>query len=221
MKPLVAGVLMIGSLYWGDEGGRDQWRRSRLDDTKKWYVHVPIYYGRPSYSRGNTYTMVFGRLEPSQFGQAIVVQCKRLITSIDDVIEEARWLWGAETKGEHRQHADAACSTWGSVAIMPNHSIADELVEAWRKRSGAVTEDEDLLIRTGQLDIPWPLIVDDNSPLPLDLLLATTNKPTSLHSNPREIAEAWNEHGFRDYFEENQEAGIVTFQDEEIRGWLK
>lgn len=54
--PLSMGVLIIGSLYWR-EGGRDRWRRWRLDMTSKWLVRAPIRYGRRSLN--NTFTMVF------------------------------------------------------------------------------------------------------------------------------------------------------------------
>jgi hypothetical protein len=224
VKPLLAGVLIIGSLYWDDEGGRDRWRCWRLDLAKKLHVHVPIRYGRRSASRGNTYTMVFARLDDSKFGQAIVLPCKHLISSVDDLVNEARWLWAAETKrvpeSQDGELPKGLSDTWGSVAILPSLNTPEPILKGWREMFDA--QDETLMVRTGgRLDIDWPTIAGDEPSVLFDLLLATTNRPTSVDSTPEQIAEAWNTFGFRNYFEENRKAGIITFQDSEIRPWLR
>src|SRR6266699_3689807 len=68
--PLSVAVLIIGSLYWRG-GGRDRWRRWRLDKNRKWLVKAPIQYGRRS--KNKTFTMVFSRLSDNQLGQAIIM----------------------------------------------------------------------------------------------------------------------------------------------------
>src|SRR3546814_14186903 len=75
------GILIIGSLYWDKENGRDDWRKRRLDTNASIPVRVPIYYGRKSASRGNTYTMTFRRNDPS--GMAALVPCQREIETIE------------------------------------------------------------------------------------------------------------------------------------------
>ena len=92
--PLTVGVLIIGSLYWRPEG-RDRWRRWRLDSDNKWLVKAPIRYGRRS--QNQTYTMIFSpEHQEDQFGQAVVVQCRRDVACAPDLIREAEWLWSAE-----------------------------------------------------------------------------------------------------------------------------
>src|SRR3546814_18912957 len=88
------GILSIGSLYWDKENGRDDWRKRRLYTNASSPVRVPIYYGRKSASRGNTYTMTFRRNDPS--GMAALVPCQREIETIEDLKDEVEALWKAE-----------------------------------------------------------------------------------------------------------------------------
>src|SRR3546814_21097578 len=81
------GILIIGSLYWDKENGRDDWRKRRLDTNASIPVRVPIYYGRKSASRGNTYTMTFRRNDPS--GMAALVPCQREIETIEDLTDRS------------------------------------------------------------------------------------------------------------------------------------
>jgi hypothetical protein len=61
-------------------------------------VKAPIRYGR--LSRSKTYTMVF---DPGcRDGQAKVRSCLRSVSSIADLVEEAKALWVAETSPQHR-----------------------------------------------------------------------------------------------------------------------
>src|SRR3546814_21003532 len=96
---MTCGILIIGSLYWDKENGRDDWRKRRLDTNASIPVRVPIYYGRKSASRGNTYTMTFRRNDPS--GMAAVVPCQREIQTNETVTDEvaAPVTTEAHTKG--------------------------------------------------------------------------------------------------------------------------
>jgi hypothetical protein len=222
---LSMGILIIGSLYWDDEGGRDLWRRWRLNSKRKWAVKAPIRYGRQSETRGNTYTMVFSRLKPKEFGQAIVLECQRRIHTEDDLMAEAKWLWAAEKKKVPPTEQGALPSSlveeWGSVALLlrpggcsqPLHSllkrpvpgIPQQLLDRWSRVSSE--RDSDLIIADrGILDIAWPDRTDGGGPVPLSLLLATTNRPTDGGiSSARSIADAWNAAPkFRNYFDANQ-----------------
>jgi hypothetical protein len=222
---LYAGILIIGSLFWDDEGGRDRWRRWRLYANHK-RVRVPIRYGRRAASRKNTYTMVFSRMASEDFGFAIVVGCRRPIESTGDLMHEARWLWSAETKtvpsSEDAEPGPDVSASWGRVTalVRPDAPVPEGLVQ--RLVSTAGTRDEALLVDDrGTLDVAWPRLCDDDTLMPFDLLLATTNRPTDKYPTAQAIAEAWNANGYRDYFDNNQRAGITTFQDEDIRRYLK
>lgn len=213
---------MIGSLLWDSEGGRDRWRSWRLDASTEWRVAVPIRYGRKSATRGNTYTMVFDRLDSSKFGQGVIVECRRVIRSLADLKSEAQWLWAAEMKAIPGREDDpppgVTSTTWGRVAILLRQSTHGPLTDGWKKISGP--KDEDLMVREGRLEIEWPEPIDGQARTPLDILLATTNKATKPRPTPRAIAEAWNQRGYRGYFDENQKAGILTSEDTEIRKYL-
>ncbi len=239
---LSVGILIIGSLYWDDGGGRDRWRRWRLNSERKWAVKAPIRYGRQSEKRGNTYTMVFSRLTSEDFGQALVLECERPIHIEGDLITEAKWLWAAEKKTVPLTEQGALplsiVETWGGVALLlrpsgciqrplhtllrrPAPGIPQQLLERWSHESPE--GDSGLMITDrGLLDIAWPHRTDGRGPVPLDLLLATTNRPTDRGiSSARSIADAWNAAPeFRNYFDANQRAGILTFQDHDIKQCL-
>jgi hypothetical protein len=73
------------------------------------------------------------------------------------------------------------------------------------------------------LDIPWPQRLSDGSVVQLDFLLATATRPT-LTGTPlsyptvEAISEAWNADTRNrvEYFWNNYDNGIRTFQDEAI-----
>ena len=77
---------------------------------------------------------------------------------------------------------------------------------------------------SGFLTIPWPES-EDGSPLDVDVLLATATAPTIVdgrYPTAQEIAEAWNNTDGRvDYFYNNREHGIRTFQDAAIEARLE
>jgi hypothetical protein len=106
--------------------------------------------------------MVFSRL--CQYGQAIVVRCRRHVVTASDLITEAEKLWAAERLGKPNHRI---CAKWGSVALLchPDRDIPQELLDAWAKH---VSEDHDyghipqaageerLVSEGGILQIPWP-----------------------------------------------------------------
>lgn len=231
--PLTGGVLIIGSLLWDSEKGRLAWRNARLDMAKAQTVTAPIRYGRLSESRGNSYTMVFSRLCPT--GQAILVPCTRGISSVQDLIAEAECLWKAE-QPHAKPHRIAA--KWGSVVVLcnPERDIPDDLLRGWAERVAAErgygsvsqTQEEGVLVtRDGLLRIDWPKVVEGGAAAGVDLLLVTANDPEITASSPDypaagTIAEAWNRAGdYVEYFWNNRDWGICTFQDGEICQWLR
>ena len=234
--PLTVGVLIIGSLYWRG-GGRERWRQWRLTN-REWLVRVPIQYCRQS--RNGTYTMVFSDLPVDQFGQAKVVQCKSAVRLVSDLITEAEWLWSAEEstdkkdivprfrvcQPEHRI-APKKGKLWGCVALLnnPNSKMPEGLLDDWAKRVAKEAHynanKRRQVDNRGMLQIPWPTLSSDGNPVPMDLLLATSNDREPTCPTVREIANAWNQHPEVDYFQNNGKNGIETFQDQPIRELLR
>ncbi|HET6842342.1 MAG TPA: hypothetical protein VFK06_11765 [Candidatus Angelobacter sp.] len=229
--PLTVGILIIGSLLWDER--RQQWRDARLNMASMDTVTAPIRYGRLSSSRGNTYTMVFSRLcEP---GQAKLVTCSHTVSSLEDLLAQAEHLWKAEQLNADQGRIAVG---WGCVALLfnPERKIPEDLLKGWADRVGreadyghvSQTEDEGILVsEDGLLQIAWPRLVKDGTPVQLDLLLATANDPGITATSPRypepeTIANAWNAAASKhtEYFWKNLDNGIRTFQDEEIRTLL-
>jgi hypothetical protein len=228
--PLTVGVLIIGSLYWR-KGGRKRWRRWRLMN-QEWLVNAPIQYCRLSGNK--TYTMVFSDLPKDQFGLAKVVQCKRTVKSTSDLITEAEWLWSAEESTEKKDKVPRFCvcppegrispkkGDWGCVALLnnPRSKVPAGLLDKWAKHVAKEAHynanERRLVDDQGMLQIPWPNLSLDGSPVPMDLLLATSNDREATCPTVQEIADAWNQHPEVDYFRRNRNHEIETFQDQEI-----
>jgi hypothetical protein len=218
--PLTVGVLIIGSLYWRP-GKRDRWRRWRLDMDHEWFVKAPIQYCRRS--QNQTYTMVFSsELSEDQFGQAIVVQCQRDVSSSSDLVKEAEWLWSAEDN----EVPSLCCSSpkqfisakWGGcVALLanPHSEIPQNLLSDWATHVARHYKANDLRLVDGKgiLQIRWPNLSSDGSSVPMDLLLATSNDRDLTCPTVQNIADAWNQHPEVDYFRNNRKHRIETFQD--------
>ena len=231
--PLTLGVLIIGSLYWRNDG-RERWRKWRLTK-RECSVRVPIQYCRLSANK--TYTMVFSDLPEDRFGKAKVVQCKRRVRSVRDLITGAEWLWSAEESGEQEDRVPRfrVCSPehrisprkkcWGCVALLknPGKEVPQQLLDDWARRVAAEAHYKAdplrLVDNGGMLQIPWPKLLDGND-VPIDLLLATSNDRKPECPTVREIADAWNQHPVVDYFRKNREKGIETFQDAEVENLL-
>jgi hypothetical protein len=194
---------------------------------------APIRYGRLSESRGNTYTMVFSRLCAA--GHAKVLRCTRSVSTPADLIAEAEALWKAE---QPSAAPGRIAVNWGCVALLSNpaRNIPEDILKGWADRVGrepgyghvSQTQEEGSLVsEKGLLEIAWPHLVEDDTPVPLDLLLATANDPeitatSPSYAEPETIANAWNAAASRhaEYFWRNAENGIRTFQDDEIRAML-
>lgn len=230
---LNAGVLIIGSLLWDLHPTRQEWRNERLLMESSESVTAPIRYGRLSSSRGNSYTMVFSR--SAEAGQAKAVPCAHTVSTLRDLLAEAERLWRAEqpSAGKHRIAAN-----WGCVALLcnPDKEIPDELLAGWAERVadepgyGIVSqtqEEGEIVSKDGLLRIDWPTRVGGEEPLDLDMLLLTANDPTLTGTPPAYptveiIADAWNRAGNHvEYFWNNFDNGIQTFQDEDIRRRLQ
>jgi len=126
--PLTAGVLIIGSLLWDSEKGRPAWRDARLDVASAQAVTAPIRYGRKARTRGNSFTMVFSRQCPA--GLAKLVPCSHTISTPQDLITEAEYLWKAEKPDaelhriasrwavSRRTHSDVSCEVLNEYDLL-------------------------------------------------------------------------------------------------------
>ncbi|HVW79038.1 MAG TPA: hypothetical protein VHB45_15595 [Alloacidobacterium sp.] len=234
-EPLIlnAGILIIGSLLWDKD--RQEWRDERLDFARSELVCAPIRYGRKSGARrGHTYTMVFSQAAPA--GCAKVVACSHTINSANDLMFEALKLWEAEALS---RNTGRIAASWGCVALMcnPERNVPASLLNAWAQRVnsepnyGNVSEtggEGSLISKEGILQIGWPRRISGGAALDLDLLLVTANDPTLTGTPPsypsvETIVTAWNnavqEHA--EYFWNNTDHGITTFQDDAIRAGLR
>lgn len=239
---LQGGVLIIGSLFWQDHRDktgdtiRKDWRKDHLDMGSVKDVSVPIRYGRFSESEkkgDQTYTMVFDHtLNRNQYGVAKAVGFKRVISSFDDLIAEAKELSKAEGEGKNlikgiKKGNDAWCVC--TILFHPKHKGEEiaQLKKNWLEKVKSTEDKHDkikgifeapeayMLTTKGELDIPWPEGLDD-----MDFLLATSTKPRdekgkSRLITPKEIAKYIPN---REYVIPNIECGIRTFQDEEVLG---
>ncbi len=224
---LNVGILMIGSLYW-DEGRRKDWRAARLSAESEYTITAPIRYGRKS--RGGTYTTVFSSSAP--LGTAKVLRCKNPIGSAEELIAEAEYLWMAERLSDRANHKISAA--WGCVALLvnPASQIPKSVISGWDRHVrqaqdyGRVPQgpgEEPLVTDAGIMQLPWPLLLDQNIPVPVDLLLTSITHPTlegDAHSyaTPEAIAAGWGADASDEvrYFRNNRAHGIRTFEDDAI-----
>jgi hypothetical protein len=246
---LRGGILIIGSLYWETSGKphRKEWRNGRLRVGSKFFVRAPIRYGRWSESR-ESYTMIFSQLcrENQELGKAIVIPCQYPISSVFDLINEARQLWRAEQPNRTPPDRDIGLSKdWGCVALLGNpkgQKIPKDWLSAWEKEISSQKQqrpygglmhapgEEPIVDKAGMLKIDWPEPVasSDRKELDrLDLLLATANDPTlegTKYPSAKTIADAWIKAPTKAstpvpkdrYFLENRKNGVETFQDQSI-----
>jgi hypothetical protein len=174
--------------------------------------------------------MVFSRrCEP---GQGQVARCAHVVSAASDLIDEAEHLWAAERNADRQSSISA---NWGSVALLchPDRDIPQQLTDAWAVRVSKesqygnvpqLPEEGCVVTERGLLQIPWPRMINGGEPLALDLLLATATRPTFAgkplaYPNVDAIAAAWNgdPNGSVEYFWNNRDHGIGTFQDQAIR----
>ena len=208
------GILIIGSLYWEDTSGRAAWRKERLNGAASIPVRAPIYYGRKSRSRGDTYTMTFQRDDPS--GVARLVPCKHGIETIDDLKDEAAALWKAERCEAGPGEIGYG---WGCVgALFGSDEAREALRSDWHAHFRKIRKEGLSVVRSdGELDLAWPETVTDE-PVTLDIILATATLPEPEPPATQTLADAWlgQNDGRESYFLENVRCGIRTAQDLEV-----
>lgn len=221
-------VLLIGSLYW-DNDIRTQWRNESLNIESKVYVQAPIRYGRVSGGRRkNTYTMVFSlSCYEDGMGTAILAPLLNDIKGLSDLRLEAEKLWKAEGGVSNR-----IFGPWGAVGLLvnPETEFENDLLEGWKEYFedydhisdlNKIKNEQPVLSQGGLLSIDWIKKVNDGISVDYDFILATATIPNvQQYPSAQNIARTCIENNYTDYFINNIENGITTFQDGEIREYL-
>ena len=202
------GILIIGSLLW-DNCQRDAWRRLRLRIDRGVHVRVPIYYGRRSSSRGNTFTMALGTGDA--LGEAVLIPCASTISCLADLVAEAEALWKAE---QPTAAANSICASWGSVGVLFAPTVPAEWRTGWKARFRSHASPVTLVDDAGTLRIAWPNTTD-LKPADVDMILATVTKAQATQPSVTKIVDAWinQNQGHERYFFENVRHGIRTPAD--------
>lgn len=207
------GILIIGSLLW-QGGQRASWRAARLDVSVAVPVCAPIYYGRKSSRRGNTYTMAFRRGGP--MGNAVLVPCTGKIESIDSLIAEAEALWQAE---DSKACPGTLGKSWGCVgAFFAPGNARTNLSADWKAHFRSTkTPCGSVVNADGLLGLGWPEGLD-GQPAEFDVILATATKPKTTPPTAHAVADAWiaQDKGCEEYFFHNVKHGIRTPDDARI-----
>jgi len=229
-KGFKGAVLIIGSLWW-DNCDREKWREDQLDTEKVIPVFAPIRYGRLSKNgeKKGTYTMVISPTCYTQgMGTALLVPLQKQITTFEEIKIEAEKLWDAEGGLENR-----IAGTWGAIGLLRNDKgdLPEDFVTKWKLLYNRQVHKpcfdkipDTPVLHEGILELHWVTSVTDDNPVDYDFFLATITVPQSKmgeYPTAREIAQACNENNYFEYFNKNQENGILTFQDEEIKKGLK
>lgn len=209
------GILIIGSLLWDEEtAGRSEWRQRRLSLSEQIPVVAPFRYGRKSQSRGNTFTMTFST--DAAPARGVIAPCVDQVSSLDDLLLEARSLWRAEAPAAP---AGAIGAGWGCVGAMfqpssDRHGLeaawADHLAEAKVQCAPIVGVD-------GRSHLPWPT-EQGGDPLDFDVVLFTATRAEAKRPTAQGIADAWlaQSAGYEKYFFLNVQHGIRTPDDPAI-----
>jgi hypothetical protein len=225
---LTCGIIVIGSLYWDSSTERVRWRKTTfLEPDKPLSVSVPIRYGRESKSRKMTFTMVFSNHSSTIPGQGLLLETKNKVKSFKGLLSLASHMALAEGIYKKDRAARLSCD-WGTIGLLinPKHmkdgaSAASKLAGRWSenystREVGSRTEytfskEVPVIDQNGILQIPWTRKMAG-----FDLILSTVTKPTTKYPTAKQIADRIKQTGYDEYFIENRNKGITTFQDEDI-----
>lgn len=213
-----AGILIMGSLLWNNNH-REEWRQQHLCLDNKVHVKAPICYGRRAGSWGNSYTMTFS--QDRRLGQAVIVPCRRDIYDSSAFIDEAVALWKAEYP---RATEGSVGASWGGCvgALFRDYNTFPETISSWNNYFGRKsTSPISPVNENGLLEIPWPTVIESDSEINVDVILATATKAEEKVPKPEDIADAWvkQNNGYERYFFENVRHGIRTPDDMNI--WMR
>ena len=237
------GALIIGSLLWQVYVGRENnntrqdWRDNRLDISSKIKVKTPIRYGRVS--GGGIYTITFSNsCRGKNIGTGFVVPFRNNpLTNINQLLTEAEQISVAEGMNKTFISSNSE-GPWCVLGILFNKTKilqADKNnIKIWwqeRLRSDPdfynfdclnfrIGSEKNCILSNGQLNIPWPIVVNstDNKELDsYDFVIATATLPTKpKYPSVSILSENIMADTERKYFLNNYEYKIRTFQDERV-----
>jgi len=233
------GILIIGSLLWDlhqgtNKGAREQWRKKRLNMDKKIHVFAPIRYGR--LSKGKSYTMVFSKeLETkNDLGTAFIIPFRNNPIKWNGLLNQARYLSKAENAGDDKL-VKGGDEVWCIIGILFNPKFnqpqKEEILLKFRQKleedgigdnyqNLKAGKESSILSETGEIDIEWSKAVNPKYQKELDKLdfvLATCTQPKPNESYPSdEIIKKALGNDDRNYFYNNIQHGITTFQDRKL-----
>ena len=228
---LNGGVLIIGSLLWDTDEQRKNWRDNSLAVDQQILVPAPIRYGRVSTERSCTFSMVFSNdcNQESKIGQAIFVPFTDNPIDFNKIEVHTKELIKSERK---KTTLDNDRFNWGlgTLTISVNPKILIETSEKfnqakllllyWSKKYSngfnpdhyKIGEELPVLDKQGLLNFNWTDKLND-----FDFIVATATKTERDHyPTPQNIADRIIVNEYPDYFRNNVEFGISTFQDKEI-----
>jgi hypothetical protein len=168
---------------------------------------------------------------------AITFEWKRFwcVRGENSNLSDGGYLWSAESNNVPHlcilspERRISPKGRWGCVALLgnPDKKIPQQLFNDWTERvlkePDYTAGDARLVDNRGVPQIGWPGLIDGSGPVPVDLLLATSNEPEATNPSVELIAAACSQEegaGRGEYFRRNRASGISTFQDEEIERLL-
>lgn len=242
---LKGGVIIIGSLLWQDNLNnndeiRKEWRGEHLELENKILAKLPIRYGR--FSKSGIYTMVFSTNceRYNRLGTGFIVPFKKnYINNTAELISETQAMSKAEGMG--KEFVGGKDSVWASMCILMNKNKLQQdvyraILTKWSERSEVDGGGKDIseygfgkekrsISKKGELQIHWPTSFFPHKQSEIDeidFLIATSTKPQ--HSDDdvdrypleSEIAESVRSDSTRQYFLNNFQNTITTFQDSNV-----
>ncbi len=234
---LNGGVLIIGSLLWDQKPHRVDWRSNYLQINNKISVKAPIRYGRVSQTRNCTFTMVFSD-ECNAIdlqGEAAFLPFSNNPINLEKLDHQSIGLIKAEYSNAEKHALSKFYWDWGTLALCVNPEILEDTSEKnasakllqnyWADRYDTKFDPncyklgkENLIINNqGILKYIWPSQLNN-----YDFIISTLTKPTKgYYPTARNIADRMIINEYNEYFTKNVVYGIRTFQDEEIKSFLK
>jgi hypothetical protein len=230
-------ALVIGSLLWedhyqGKDLRRSMWRGNWLDMTAKIKVSLPIHYGRYSANRKYCTTTYFpeDELEGKAMGVGYAIPFKIKMSKISEI--ESAGIAMARAEGmESRQLRTDWMTT--AIAVNPNFKDRDRIEIAWsrlvKKKTDKMPEGNDQHFGfdpNGYLRASWPREAGSGQFLKdIDFVIAAATVPRELDRRliaptTEEVARSMNSPKGREYFSQNQQNGILTYQDEAIARFI-
>ena len=224
------GAIIIGSLLWDNKPKRIKWRKLYLEPSENIIpLKVRIRYGRESSSRKNTHTMILSNHPKTEFGKAYILRFKEILKNARNLESQAFAMASAE--GLWKKTEPSLNKNWGTVGLLINPKLEESrnleiIKERWTKiyaeynfnpTDYTIEKESEIIDKNGFLKIEW---TDEMKEFDFLIATLTVPNPKSL-LNEKIIADKINETGYDEYFLNNYNNGIRTFQDEGIIEKLK